>query len=283
MRTVVCLSIVLLAVAVALPGPARAARGSTDAPGSGGVAGGNGNHNAGDDSLPGNGLRRGWVNLKRSRALLTRAENASDDNVIGWVEIRSDRNRERFRIHVMELTPGDAVSAALDDGIDLGDRIADDRGVAVWDQDTFAGDALPGDVEKVADLSGFSVTVSDVAGGALLTGEVPAFGTPSTQASNLDATAADGGPAWLRAQIRQRLGGLAKLMLRLGELEPGAGYSFWIEDPAGSGEMVMAREFLADGRGRLRLRLMLGDLAGRSFQVRNEAGDVVFSGQFPDR
>ncbi|MCU0724731.1 MAG: hypothetical protein MUE73_02910 [Planctomycetes bacterium] len=284
MRTMLGLSAILMFAALAIPGPARVARGAEDAPAGAAFAGDNGNRNGGADRILGDGLRRGWINLKRSRVLLDRSEGASDDNVLGWVEVRSDRLRERFRIHVMELTPGDAVRAELDDGsgtpIDLGERTADDRGVAMWDHDTLAGDALPGDVEKVSDLAGFAVTVYDAEGAALLGGEVPVFGSPRVKVSKTEATAEDGGHAWLRAQVRSRLGDLMKLLFRFGELEPGAAYAFFIEDPADSGEMVEARRFLADAKGRFRLQLTARDLTGLKYEVRNQAGEVVFSGQF---
>jgi hypothetical protein len=256
----------------------------------------------GGGTTPGTGGSSGGeatsdVNVdRRARSFLTRVPGASDDDAKGHVDIRSDRGREKIEIQVEHLAPGAAVSMEIGDGdggtIDLGTLVADATGQAELERNTGDGDPLPGGAATAEELSGRPVTIRDASGARLLEGTVPSFGdSPRTTLRARLESRDDATGAKAKVDLKARRDGSSRLKLKLKGLPRNAALELWVEDGAG---MAKAADLEPSSRGKARLKLdtkkgdsmLLGlpsaaDLAGRAWQVRDAAGDVILDAEFP--
>lgn len=117
------------------------------------------------------------------RATMRLEPTGAGDGLEGKVRVESRADRERIKVCVEGLQPGDVIDVAFAAPSETptftsaGTATADAEGEACFDRDTMQGDSLPAGATSVADLEGYLIQVK-VDATVVLEGEVPPLPEP---------------------------------------------------------------------------------------------------------
>jgi hypothetical protein len=255
------------------------------------------------------------VDRLRAMSRLTRDVDSPDADVCGKVKIESRDDREKFEVEAEKLDAGDAVAiymaAPPAEGEDpafslIGTATADDDGEAELERDTNDGDALPFDVDGVADLEGYRIEVrlDTETEPLLLTGEVPALpeswpapGDGMEEGVRARARArlfADAGEGEAHVEMRRRERNRQSFEVEVEELRAGLTVEIRMEASAGSGSFARLGTCATHESGECEFKMEgalpfgasdVSELVGRQVRVRqleqNGTGPLLFSGTIP--
>ena len=261
------------------------------------------------------GCSRSRDDRREVESRLARADTSDDSDITGEIEVRSQSDREKFKVEVEHATAGRVLEVfVIDDGgteESQGTRTVSSFGEAEWELATNDGARLPFDVTAVAELEGFVVEVRDASSGlVLLRGDVPempaaAPGDDDGEHDGEDHEDDSRGRTRLTAhesglegyvEIRSRPDdNRERFQMEAEHLASGRPVEFFIEDALGSATFVSLGTRTAGSYGEAELELdthdgdtlplgvtSAGDLTGFAVEVRDAGTNaLLLSGVVP--
>ena len=261
------------------------------------------------------GCSRSRDDRREVESRLARADTSDDSDITGEIEVRSQSDREKFKVEVEHATAGRVLEVfVIDDGgteESQGTRTVSSFGEAEWELATNDGARLPFDVTAVAELEGFVVEVRDASSGlVLLRGDVPempaaAPGDDDGEHDGEDHEDDSRGRTRLTAhesglegyvEIRSRPDdNRERFQMEAEHLASGRTVEFFIEDALGSATFVSLGTRTAGSYGEAELELdthdgdtlplgvtSAGDLTGFAVEVRDAGTNaLLLSGVVP--
>jgi hypothetical protein len=241
---------------------------------------------------------------KDSQVSLVRPESPPDSDAKGSLRIRSDKNRERFDIHVEKVDGSQAHEVWIEDPADSAlftqtSTLEGNGGSLSLKLDTKKGDPLPLGAVNTEALVGRRVEIR-AGGQVVLQGEVPPYGLSKKPAkAKVDISAPDGAPApdmsgklSLRSKANK---GQERIDLKTKHVPWNDGpFRVFVEDGVASAVFVDGGDLEQDSdtEGHFRRDTKQGqslpggvnfvsELAGRTIEVRNGADVVYLRGTIP--
>lgn len=232
-----------------------------------------------DGRLSESGCSRSRDDRREVESRLARADTSDDNDITGEIEVRSQSDREKFKVEVEHATAGRVLEVVvIDDGgteESQGTRTVSSFGEAEWELATNDGQRLPFDVSAVSALEGFVVEVRDASTGlVLLRGQVPEMpaAAPGDDGSDDDGEDEEDRTRG-RTQLTVHEAGLEgyveirsrpddnreRFQIEAEHLASGRTVEFFIENALGSASFVSLGTRTAGSYGEAELELDTGD------------------------